>query len=408
MRENTPPRSPMDELVGEDDDDEELIYVGDADEVLDAWEQEEAEDEELDAEAGPAAEQHALRRSPVQDDAKLTFTKHTAPVFCGALHPTEELAVTGGEDDKAYVWHIRTGEVLHEVMNHSDSVVAVGFSYDGSFVATGDMAGYIQVFKVSQNYRQVWEFTVGDMGWMRWHTGANVLMAGCEAGEVYVWRIPSGDCKVLPGHEARTESAELLHDGKRLLVGYGNGHVKLWDLKSGTPLLEVDSTVGHKENITALAADQDGQLFVTGCEDGSLYLMGPGGVLGQLVAPNEYPIESVLVDYPGFEMKVAASGTLQGKLTIWDTARQTKRVECEDDNPNGITKLVWLKDFTICAGTLGGWIKGWDFRSGAKRFTLDGHTNDIQSLSYDRQRNLILSTSEDCTAKIFEVPAAGQ
>ena len=106
MRENTPPRSPMDELVGEDDDDEELIYVGDADEVLDAWEQEEAEDEErkivavvflhsstassfsndcpcffplVDAEAGPAAEQHALRRSPVQDDREREGKKKPNP-----------------------------------------------------------------------------------------------------------------------------------------------------------------------------------------------------------------------------------------------------------------------------------------------------------------------------------------
>ncbi|XP_052889127.1 angio-associated migratory cell protein [Anopheles moucheti] len=406
MRENTPPRSPMDEhLLEYEDDDEEVILLGDADEVLDAWEAEANLDED-DEEAKEDDGGTVSFRTCDRDDAKLTFTKHTATVFCGALHPTEDLAITGGEDDKAYVWNIRSGEVQFEVTNHTDSVVAVGFSYDGVFAATADIAGYIQVFKVQQNYRKVWEFNVGDLCWMRWHSAAHVLLAGCDSGDVYVWRIPSGDCKVLPGQDHKTEAAELTHDGKKLAVGYGNGHFKLWDLKSGTPVMEVDATVGHKTNITTLSIDQENQLFVTGAEDGSSYVMGPNGVLGMLTGPSDALLEAVLIDYPGFEIKVAVTGTLQGKVTIWDVARQTKRVECVDEEPTGITRMVWLKDHAICAGTLGGLIKAWDFRSGAKRFTLDGHTNDIQDVVYDRERNIILSTSEDFTAKIFEVPAS--
>uniref|UniRef100_A0A182N373 Uncharacterized protein n=1 Tax=Anopheles dirus TaxID=7168 RepID=A0A182N373_9DIPT len=404
MRDNTPPQSPMDNLEGEEDD-EEVVYIGDADEVLAAWDQEE---NDAAYQADEENDDPAEIRQNVRDDAKLTFTKHTSVVFCGALHPSEDLAVTGGEDDKAYVWNIRTGEVQFEVSNHTDSVVAVGFSYDGVFVATGDMTGYIQVFKVSQNYRKVWEFTAGDMCWMRWHTGAHVLLAGSESGEVYVWRIPSGDCKVLPGHDAKAETAELTHDGKKLAVGYGDGHFKLWDLKSGTASLEVDRSVGHRCNITALSIDQENQLFVTGAEDGSSFVLGPNGVLGSLTGPDEEPIEAVLVDYPGFEIKVAATGTLHGKLTIWDVARRSKRVECIDEEPTGITKMLWLKDFTVCAGTLEGLIKGWDLRSGALRFTLDGHIDDILDVAYDMQRNILLSTSEDGTAKIFEVPAVSQ
>lgn len=75
------------------------------------------------------------------DDSELTFSKHTgrpAPlsprvdplsvfiynlrfiwaagsVFCVSLDPaTNSMAVTGGEDDKAYVWRLSDGEVLLE------------------------------------------------------------------------------------------------------------------------------------------------------------------------------------------------------------------------------------------------------------------------------------------------------
>uniref|UniRef100_A0AAG5DNK0 Anaphase-promoting complex subunit 4-like WD40 domain-containing protein n=1 Tax=Anopheles atroparvus TaxID=41427 RepID=A0AAG5DNK0_ANOAO len=405
MRENTPPASPYG--LEDDEEDEELIYVGDADEVLDQLENEaydgdsdEDNDEEFDEARGARSS-----RQPVRDDARLTFKKHTAPLFCGALHPTEDLAVTGGEDDKAYVWDTNTGEMRFEVTNHSDSIIGVGFSHDGTFVATGDISGYIQVFKISQSYRKVWEFTVGDMCALRWHSGAHVLLAGTESGEVYVWRIPSGDCKVLQGHGVKCETLELTHDGKKLAVGYGDGHFKLWDLKTNATIMEVPPIAGHSANITSLAIDQENQLFVTGGEDGSVCVIGTTGVLGMLMGPSEQSVEAVLVDYPNFELKIAATGTLAGKVTIWDIARQAKRVECADENPTGITRMLWLKDYTVCAGTLGGLIKGWDVRSGASRFTLSGHSDDVQHIAYHKEKNIILSVSEDATSKIFEVPS---
>ncbi|XP_058066867.1 angio-associated migratory cell protein [Anopheles bellator] len=410
MRNNTPPQSPH--LLIEEDEDG-LVYVGDADEVLDDWEREanagmdeddEEDDEELMAGDEAAAGNHS--RMPGRDDAKLTFSKHTSPVFCGALHPTEDLAVTGGEDDKAYVWNTITGEVVHEVTNHSDSVIAVDFSHDGAFVATGDMAGYIQVFKVSQNYRQVWEFTLGDMCWMRWHTAAHVLLAGAQTGEVYVWRIPSGDCKVLQGHGATCEAAELTHDGKRLAVGYGDGHFKLWDLKTNTTVMDVPPGPGSSTGIISLAVDRESQLFVTGGDGGCACIIGANGPVGKLADSSaaDSTVESVLIDYPDFELKVAATGTLLGTVTIWDVARQTKRVQCSDDEPTGITRMLWLKDSTICAGTLGGQIKAWDLRSGAMRFILEGHWDAVQALVYHKEKNIILSASEDGTVKLFDIP----
>jgi angio-associated migratory cell protein len=57
-------------------------------------------------------------------------------------------------------------------------------------------------------------------------------------------------------------------------------------------------------------------------------------------------------------------GTLNGQLIIWDIARQSIRTTCKDDEPTGITRMIWLKNQTILAGTLNGSLKAWDVRSG--------------------------------------------
>ncbi|XP_055529219.1 angio-associated migratory cell protein [Wyeomyia smithii] len=403
MKGNTPPMSPLE--INDEEAENELIYVGEADEVLNQWENEmEDSDDPGDGEDGFADDDEEEAYIPERDDALVTFEKHTGPVFCGSLHPTEDLAVTGGEDDKAYVWNIKSGEVEFEALGHSDSVIAAEFSYDGTFLATGDMAGQIQVFKTTQEYKKVWEFTMGDMCWLKWHFGAHVLLAGADTGEIYVWRIPSGDCKVMQGFGEKCDVAKLTHDGKNLAVGYGNGAFKIWDIKSNSATLDIapNRTNGHITNITCMAIDRDNQLFVTGSEEGKVVLIGPTGPVGSL-QPDSSPVDAIVIDNPDFELKVAATGTLYGKVTIWDVARQSARVECENSTGKGITRLLWGKDCTLIGGTLGGYIKVWDLRSGALKYDLLGHRMDILDIFYDKQRNLLLSTSEDRSAKIFQL-----
>lgn len=378
MRNNTPPSSPffernhVEEAEGDDDDDDELIYVGDADEVLNAWEAEaQASDDDIDDndvdDARDLENEIDDDHRPERDDSALTFSGHDGPVFCGSLHPTEKLAVTGGEDDKAFVWSTETGDVVHVIEGHKDSVTAAEFSADGNYVATGDMAGFLQVLKLSQDYKSVWEFEMGDMSWMQWHTSANVLMAGADAGESYVWRIPSGECKVLQGNGHKSETGTLTADGKGLIIGYANGTVKLWDLKSSTVIQEIEphSALGHTEAITSIAADPDNGRFLTGGEDGKIVLANNAGPLCNLF-PSAGSVEA-LAFCTEQELKLVACGTLQGKISLWDINRQAIRMECKNDEPTGITKILWAPKFTLLCATLDGSVRAFDGRSGEKK-----------------------------------------
>uniref|UniRef100_A0A336MI64 CSON001549 protein n=1 Tax=Culicoides sonorensis TaxID=179676 RepID=A0A336MI64_CULSO len=404
MREDTPPHEPnTDDLLDHD----EMIYIGDLnDEVIEDFGEAIGADEsdDNDEEGLGVVEEMPEEESetPERDDSILTFKQHEAPIFCAALHPTENLAVTGSEDDKAYIWNTETGEVVYQVNDHHDSVISAEFSHDGVYVATADIAGEIQVFKTTKEYKKVWSFSMGDMCWMKWHTGGHVLLAGSDSGEIYVWRIPSGDCKVLQGYGEKCETATLTLDGKKLAAGYGDGMFKLWDIKSCAALIEMppNNTLGHTGTITSISCDKDNHMILTGSEDGKATLIGPNGPVGSL-SPNAGAIETVLLDCPDLDTKIAVTGTLDGKVTIWDVSRQIPRTECEDPNPVGITRMIWAKDHAILAGTLNGAIKVWDARTGQLRFSLLGHTDNINDVYYDRNKNIILTASEDNTAKIF-------
>ncbi len=63
-------------------------------------------------------------------------------------------------------------------------------------------------------------------------------------------------------------------------------------------------------------------------------------------------------------------GTLQGKISLWDIAKQAVRVECENTD-SGVTKLLWAPNHTLLCGTLDGSIRAFDGRSGQLKVTLN-------------------------------------
>lgn len=72
-----------------------------------------------------------------------------------------------------------------------------------------------------------------------------------------------------------------------------------------------------------------------------------------------------------------------------------------------IFRIQWISDFTILVSTLQGNVFAYDARTGQRKFSLSGHLAEVYSFSFDPRLSLLLTVSEDTSAKIFEVPELG-
>lgn len=89
------------------------------------------------------------------------FTGHKGSVFSVAIHPTQSIAVSGGEDDLGYIWDVKTGAEIVKLTGHTDSVTAVDWSFDGELVSTGGMDGKVRIWrhvKRDNSDWKTWEF----------------------------------------------------------------------------------------------------------------------------------------------------------------------------------------------------------------------------------------------------------
>ncbi|XP_066520983.1 angio-associated migratory cell protein [Hoplias malabaricus] len=345
-----------------------------------------------------------------QDDSDLTFSKHTGSVFCINLDPVmNNLAITGGEDDKAYVWNIADGEVLFECTGHKDSVTCAGFSHDSKLVVSGDMSGLIKVWKI-ETKEEIWSFEVGDLEWLHWHPCAPVLLAGAADGNVWMWKIPNGDCKTFQGPNCQATSGKILPDGKRAMVGYEDGTLRLWDLKQGNAIHVIKGNDGHQGALTSLECNKDGSLVLTGSVDGQAKLINTstGKVLSSFSVQNNDEKNSMeeqdsnSVESVGFcnVLPLIAVAYLDGTLAIYDLSTQSIRHRCKHEV--GIVHLQWEESSAVVATcNLGGVLTLWDARSGSMVSEYRGHSAEILDFTLNGEASVAVTAGGDHKAKVF-------
>ncbi|XP_055870079.1 angio-associated migratory cell protein-like [Biomphalaria glabrata] len=378
----------LDDSEGEMDGESDLLGVSD----------EENENEMDTEEAAAAAHQ--------RDDSILTFIGHTnSSVICTRLNPVDNnIAVTGGQDDQALVWNTREGSIYFQCTGHTDTVVSVGFSHDGKLVATADMKGLIKVWKVETG-TVVWSFDGTDLEWIQWHKAAPVLLAGTKEGEVWMWKIPSGDCKTFAGRGPSAQCGLIMPDGKTACVGYEDGVVKIWDLKSSSAIHTVSDHEGHKEPVFCLDHNSSGSLVMTGSEDMTAKVINTStGKVVSTLACQKTEEDEDSVEAVGFSHlhDYATTGTLGGALEIWDLPTKSVRHRCE--HPHGIVKIVWSKVFpTFFTSCLDGNIRQFDSRNGEMVRTWQGHRAAILDFDLSRDESLLVTASDDSTAKVFHI-----
>ncbi|XP_015265513.1 PREDICTED: angio-associated migratory cell protein [Gekko japonicus] len=403
--------------AGGDGDAEELVEVVDLeapgpDDLASEMEDVDLEEEEVAWET-EEEDEGVEEGMEVQDDSEVTFSKHTASVFCVSIDPkTNTLAVTGGEDDKAYVWHLSDGELLFECSGHKDSVTCAGFSHDSTFVATGDMSGLIKVWRVDTK-EEIWSFEVGDLEWMEWHPQAHILLAGTADGNSWMWKIPGGDCKTFQGPNCPATCGHVLPDGKRAVVGYEDGTVRFWDLKQGSSLHVLKGQDGHQGPLTCVASNKDGSLVLMGSVDchAKLVNSATGKVVFVFRAESVVPkpsaseseeAESNSVESLGFcnVMPLAAVGYLDGTLAIYDLTTQTLRHKCQHES--GIVQLLWEENSPVVyTCSLDGAVYLWDARSGKLISEYRGHSAEILDFALNKDASIVVTTSGDHQAKVF-------
>ncbi|TPX59050.1 hypothetical protein PhCBS80983_g02721 [Powellomyces hirtus] len=361
----------------------------------DDMDQDEDDEDEEDEEQSDA---------PYVDDSVHAFVEHREPVYAVAVHPIDgNIVLTGGGDDRGYLWRADTGATMYQLPKHDDSIVAVAFSADGQYAATGGMDGKVHVSSVNSGELVVTLEGPTEITWINWHPRGAVLLAGTEDATMWMWQIPSGTCmNVFSGHIEGITCGQFSPDGKTIVSGSSDGSVIVWDPKTAAATLRLTAEDArfHETAITTLAVHHDSQLLLTGAEDGTARLVHIGN--GRILASFDNHSESI--EAVGFSkaMPLAATASVDGSISIWDTTALRLRQTVRHDD--AVTQLRWHKSQPLFASVSADrTARVWDARTGECLKTFHGHTQTILDFDWSADGRILVTGADDGTALVFAV-----
>lgn len=133
-----------------------------------------------------------------------SFEKHTYSVLCVAMNPQRPGQIlTGGQDNRAFLFNANEPEKVIELTGHNESVCAVCFSPKGNLCATIDMNGELKIWKTADGAPVLTIQGPEEPEWLQFHPnvilqnnselqGSVILTSGNDFC-VWSWLVTSGE-----------------------------------------------------------------------------------------------------------------------------------------------------------------------------------------------------------------------
>lgn len=382
--------------------------------------------------AAGASADAAAPSEPVEDLSVQCLRAHTSAVFAVAVNPAQpHVFATGGGDDVAHLWRLGSEAPMAALRGHTDSVSSVGFSADGSYLATGGLDGAVRVWAADGSLVVLLEGPTQGINWVCWHARGHVLLAGSEDATAWMWKVPEGSVmQIFSAHSASVSYGGFANGGRSVITASEDGTIRLWNPRAGTVEHCTHASPPHEpEAVTCLAPHPSQAVYIFGVESGAVKMCtaparaapAPPAIAPRPAAsprPSLCPsahAESgkLLASLPAHEdsveaasfcecMPLAATGGMDGKLCIWDLNTYGLRHTCL--HGAGVIEAVWRRGSPLVFScTVSKEVRLWDARSGACLNTLTGHTDAVLCLAvgYPEAGAYLVSGSDDNTARVW-------
>jgi WD40 repeat protein len=288
-------------------------------------------------------------------------------------------------------------------------VLAIAFSPDGQFLATGDANCEIHLWRVSdcprgsaKGDRQRLLTLQGHRGWVRkiaFSPDGQTLISSSEDGTIKLWNLPSGEYQ-----STLCESTDSVYgvtfspDGRLLANGGNDCTIRIWDAVNGDCLQVLQ---GHTGGILSVDFSRDGKCLASSGFDNTIRIWDweTGECLQTITAHNNW-VGSVRFS-PDGERLISAS--CDRTIRIWRFP-DGKCLCVLRGHTQWVWKAFWSPDGRRVASCgEDQTIRIWDVETRTCLHTLQGHSSRVWGISFSPDGQTLASCSEDQTIRLWQV-----
>ena len=217
---------------------------------------------------------------PIEGDCVATLRGHDDAVWCLTRDSTENLLVSGSKDDFLKVWDTENWSCIQTLIGHSSWISCVDISFDGRLILSGSNDKKVKLWQVERAHPET-SFSSDVIPNIYDHVfvhatqptciamapNAQYVLSGSKGDRAKVWDLQSAAC--IHKFDAFVSAVLISNDSKYAFIGHSDGRMTKVDLVSGRNIKEFEP---HKKDITALQVTSDDAIIISASEDGQISL----------------------------------------------------------------------------------------------------------------------------------------
>lgn len=324
------------------------------------------------------------------------------------MAPAKGLAISAGFDSTARGWSLETGTADFVYRSPNGAVIEAAAHPTRPLVACAEEKGFVTLYDydalaVLASWRVNQD---GDVNCVQFSPDGTRLVTGDDQGYIRVWEVGTRAplLEIAPVNRG-IEALAYSPDGTLIAAANRSEVVTVFDAQTGAPRWTLS---GHTGRVTSLAFSPDGALLASGSRDQSaiLWSMEDGSPRQQLTG---HGAAIWCLDFSP-DGTWLATGSSDLSIRLWETSTWTvartyrghlRQIYCLSFSPDG-RRLFSADDL--------GQMKEWDVSTGLNledRWTLRGHTGPINNLDYSPDGALLVTaagfweTHDDTTARLW-------
>jgi eukaryotic-like serine/threonine-protein kinase len=336
-----------------------------------------------------------------------------------AFSPDSRLLAIPSADNEIRVWDVPTNRVVLILRGHGARVLAVAFSPDGRRLASTSADRTVRVWDLATpdglpaaDAPLVRTPTLPLVGHTDSVIGVTFSPDGsllASAGNdklVKVWNAATGELLCdLPGQSIPNPYVSLAFspDGRRLASGSTSNTVKVWDVPSGGLVYTLS---GHAQPILSVAFSPDGRRLVSAGRDRKVLVWDLASDESSELTPRYvFPNLSVGVWCAALSpdgRRLAVGGPMSdGKVRVYDVA--TGQLHLPLDGHIRVVSVAFSPDGRrIASAGLDKMVRLWDATTGQEILTLRGHADLVGRVLFSPDGQRLASASADGMVRVWD------
>jgi len=323
------------------------------------------------------------------------------------ISPTSGRVALGDDDGNVIVWDYVEKLLYYPSEKHSNFVLSVSFSPDGSKIVSSSADSTLSIWTLGESLEQEGVLDVSPAYPGVWIKSAEFvgdetrLLSALSNGLILLWDARSMQViQTLDGHLSEIEHLSVDSNGHFAVSSARDGTVRLWDLQA----------FENKVVISESGDEVDGLLFTP---EGTNLV---GGSAGGYVEVWDAQTGSVVDDWRAYaasisvsEIALSPNGTSlltvgsDGQVMYWDVPSHDVIWKQSRDGDTARSGDISPQGDRILAGYVSGEIDLMDTATGSIICTLRGHTNVVNSVRFSPDGQSALSGSNDYTVRLWDL-----